>query len=219
MLPLYRKPTGGLRSIHDEVYAVPDLWHADASRIDWNLPCVLSGSFMRCNHRPGSHLARRMLKTGCIEITETLSKFFAARRLFASMALILLTGHPARASASIDFQVIHSVPLRSEGPVFAAIGSQAEVDALNRKLAVAHDEPAFLGPLGPEVDLQRFTLLVIGLGKKPSGGYAVVVSSVRESKEAILVNVLEIRPEKCAVIALITYPSTFLLIPKTIRPV
>ena len=59
------------------------------------------------------------------------------------------------------------------------------------------------------------------VGPKPSSGYAVSISSVREQVAGILVSMLDVGPggAGCAVATMITYPSIFAVIPKTDEPV
>jgi hypothetical protein len=84
---------------------------------------------------------------------------------------------------------------------------------------VGHLDPIAHVP-APDVDFEHFTLLAV-VGRKPSSGYAVSISSVREQGAGILVSVLDVGPggAGCAVATMITYPSIFAVIPKTDEPV
>jgi PrcB C-terminal len=71
----------------------------------------------------------------------------------------------------------------------------------------------------PDGDFEHFTLLAV-VGLKPTGGYAVSISSIREQDAGVLVSVLDVGPGAgCAVTSIVTYPSVYALIPKTDEPV
>lgn len=73
----------------------------------------------------------------------------------------------------------------------------------------------------PEIDFEKYTLLVVATGGRPSGGYSVAVQSVWESESHVEVVALEVRPlgRQCTVTAMVTYPVTFALIPRTSKSV
>jgi len=72
----------------------------------------------------------------------------------------------------------------------------------------------------PDVDFERFTLLAVYMGPMSSGGYSVLIRSVRKQPPGILVSVVEIVPgPQCAVTSMVTYPNVFALISKTDEPI
>lgn len=73
----------------------------------------------------------------------------------------------------------------------------------------------------PEIDFEKYTLLVVASGARPSGGYSVALQSVWESESHVEVMALELRPlgGNCTAIAIVTYPVAFALIPHTSKPV
>lgn len=73
----------------------------------------------------------------------------------------------------------------------------------------------------PEIDFEKYTLLAVAGGARPSGGYSVAVQSVWESESHVDVVALELRPSarKCTVTAIVTYPVAFAMIPRTRKSV
>lgn len=72
-----------------------------------------------------------------------------------------------------------------------------------------------------DVDFTKYTLLVAALGTRPSGGYTVTIRDARDDGTVVHVSVLEVRPRgpDCAATALLTYPTTAALIPRTEKAV
>jgi hypothetical protein len=100
---------------------------------------------------------------------------------------------------------------------FMAVHSQTEWNALWQTLFPTHVEPHGEAPY---VDFSRFTMLVAALGARPGGGYSVVIQHARDDGATVRISVLEVRPGKgCAETALVTYPISIVLIPRTDRPV
>ncbi len=73
----------------------------------------------------------------------------------------------------------------------------------------------------PRVDFGKYTLLVLALGQRPSGGYSAVFQYAYENSSRIDVAALEVRPngKDCTATTSFTYPVTFALIPRTKKPV
>jgi hypothetical protein len=73
----------------------------------------------------------------------------------------------------------------------------------------------------PKIDFNRYTLIVVALGQRPTGGYSVAFHSVRESESQIDVVAHELRPhgKSCIVTTAVTYPVAFALIPVAHKPV
>jgi hypothetical protein len=73
----------------------------------------------------------------------------------------------------------------------------------------------------PRVDFDKYTLLVLALGQRPTGGYSAVFQYAYESSSRIEVAALELRPngKDCTTTQAFTYPVTFALIPRTEKPV
>jgi hypothetical protein len=72
-----------------------------------------------------------------------------------------------------------------------------------------------------DVDFTKYTLLVAALGTRPSGGYTVTIRDARDDGTMVHVSVLEVRPRgpDCTATALLTYPTTAALIPRTDKAV
>jgi hypothetical protein len=63
-------------------------------------------------------------------------------------------------------------------------------------------------------------LLIIALGSRRSGGYAVVFGSIQEFNAEIVVEAYELMPgEDCIVTTGLTYPIGYALIRRTEKPV
>lgn len=73
----------------------------------------------------------------------------------------------------------------------------------------------------PRVDFGKYTLLVLALGQRPTGGYSAVFQYASENSSRIDVAALEVRPngKDCTTTQAVTYPVTFALIPRTKKPV
>ena len=76
-------------------------------------------------------------------------------------------------------------------------------------------------PAPPRVDFSKYTLLVLALGQRPSGGYSALFQYVYERSSSVDVAALEVRPngKDCIVTTAFTHPMTFALIPRTNKPV
>jgi len=72
-----------------------------------------------------------------------------------------------------------------------------------------------------DVDFAKYTLLLVALGTRPSGGYAVTIQDARDDGTVVHVSVLEVRPRgpECAATAIMTHPTTAVLIPRTNKAV
>ncbi|MEP6886533.1 MAG: protease complex subunit PrcB family protein [Gammaproteobacteria bacterium] len=73
----------------------------------------------------------------------------------------------------------------------------------------------------PDVDFDRFTLLLITDGPKPTPGYSTAISSIWEGPK-ILVTVINVRPvfeNNCATAQVVTTPTVVALIPKANKPI
>lgn len=72
-----------------------------------------------------------------------------------------------------------------------------------------------------DVDFTKYTLLLVALGTRPSGGYAVAIQDARDDGTVVHVSVLEVRPRgpECAATALVTHPTTAVLIPRSDKAV
>jgi hypothetical protein len=74
-------------------------------------------------------------------------------------------------------------------------------------------------PVAPQLDFENYQILAGGLGMKPSGGNILSVENVQELDDIIDIHVLSITPgASCVSIAMISYPSTTILVKKTDKP-
>jgi hypothetical protein len=72
----------------------------------------------------------------------------------------------------------------------------------------------------PKIDLDKYTLIMIFLGRKPNPGYSVKITDVREYQDKVVVQAVETEPQPDALYAqVIVYPYDSVLIPKTDKPI
>lgn len=72
----------------------------------------------------------------------------------------------------------------------------------------------------PMVDFSKNTLLALFSGEKPSGGYFITVEEVVDVGDRVVVRVKQASPgEDCVTTQALTYPHTFVAIPKTDKPI
>jgi hypothetical protein len=142
--------------------------------------------------------------------------------IFKHSVLLALTGIGAIASvcatAESPWLEIISLPLfrfspSARGETFQAVRSQGEWRALQTPQSNPGAAP---GSPVPIVDFAKYTLLLVSLGTKPSGGYAAIIRDARDDGEVIRVSVVEVRPGRtCATTSVLTYPTAAALIPRT----
>ncbi|BCG64381.1 MAG: hypothetical protein methR_P2154 [Methyloprofundus sp.] len=74
-------------------------------------------------------------------------------------------------------------------------------------------------PTAPVLDFENYQILAGGLGMQSHGGAFLTVETVQELENSISVHVLLVRPgPDCTLPAVISYPSTAILIKKTDKP-
>jgi hypothetical protein len=146
--------------------------------------------------------------------------------IFKHSVLLALIGIGAIASVSatadspwleITSLPLFRFPLSAHAETFQVVRSHDEWKALQTSQS---NPSAALGSPFPIVDFAKYTLLLVSLGTKPSGGYTAIIRDARDDGEVIRVSVVEIRPGRtCATISTLTYPTTAALIPRTDKAV
>jgi hypothetical protein len=138
--------------------------------------------------------------------------------MLAFLCLWSSAGAGAQGLNSFEVFAPHSSSLEMgmERPLQRVLTSEAEWRAVWSEIqSRTRDETAL-----PEIDWQRNMMLVIALGSRRSGGYAVVFGSIYESNAEIRVEVYEMMPgEDCVVTTGVTYPMGYALIRRTEKPV
>jgi len=140
--------------------------------------------------------------------------------LCSRLACLFLFALPAlgdQIDGQIDFQVIHpKFGPTAPGPSYLAIRTRAEFDATLQSFTTAT-------PPLPVIDFDHYTLLMANAGPKPSGGYAIIFSSVhevhREAVPTVAVFLLDLGPGTCPRTDELTHAIAFALIPKTNEPI
>lgn len=144
---------------------------------------------------------------------------FTRGRLFAAahLAAVVVTTGAMASEPPLDLQVISDVSFRAPPPVYVAIHSKNEWTALLGTLK----GDSLTQPSGtlPNIDFDRFTLLIASSGTRANLGYSLAFSSVRKFDGAIIVSVLDVSPGICPTAQAISYPQITALIPKTKDPV
>jgi hypothetical protein len=145
------------------------------------------------------------------------------------MALILISAFPLVSAAEglIPFEIYFPDTLPScqfRTSAAKAITTIREWDAFWREARSHQSEDlsqSCENPAPPHVDFSKYTLLVLALGQRPSGGYSALFQYVYEYSSRIDVAALEVRPhgKDCIVTTSFTHPMTFALIPRTNKPV
>ncbi|MFB9077076.1 protease complex subunit PrcB family protein [Flavobacterium procerum] len=109
----------------------------------------------------------------------------------------------------------YSVKTLTDTPSAVAIGTQETMD----KVFTKHSNTCPVAS-DPAIDFTKNALIGIFSGKKPSSGYEIKIASIVENSCEIIVNYFEKEPatgETTTPSA--TYPSDFVLIPKTSKPI
>jgi hypothetical protein len=140
--------------------------------------------------------------------------------LCVSFPLLAEAGH-----GLVSFEAYY--PVRAavvRRPVAKAIGTSEEWKRFWAEIeshSSAGDDNTSAISDAPGPDFSRYTVLVVALGTRPSGGYSVAFHSVRESESQIDAIVYELRPrgKNCTVTAAISFPVAFALIARTDKPV
>jgi hypothetical protein len=142
------------------------------------------------------------------------------RQLAIFVVLCVCSSASAEAQGLSSFEVFvpysYSSHMGLERPLQRVLTSEVEWREVWSEIQRRTDDELAL----PEVDWERNGMLVIALGSRPSGGYAVVVGSVREFKAEIQVEAYELMPgDDCIVTTGLTYPIGYALIRRTEKPV
>jgi PrcB C-terminal len=149
-------------------------------------------------------------------------------RLGIAVVTSVLICSPLSAMTTIDFQVVdlRGVP-RFRDPVYLAIRTRDEWISFTKLRGEDPPQPPtvpgqILTPIPQppvsEIDFDRYSLLVIGIGGRT--GYSVSVQQVREMGNELWVQYVVLRPgNDCAVAQVYVHPYVTVLIPQTNKPV
>jgi len=151
-------------------------------------------------------------------------------RLLSALLISLTTAAAHAQVQHIDFQVIN-LPRNGGSEVhYLAVRSQ---DEWTRVWQTGSIEPTLSGAPQPsrtprpppKIDFSRFILLMASTGVKPSSGYKTIFDSVDtapasmtgalSNKTATTVNVIEMGPGNCPVMAALWSSVSYALIPQT----
>jgi hypothetical protein len=159
-------------------------------------------------------------------------------RFVAPLLVSMLTGPTIPTSIAndhpfaVDYQIVHFIrgPL-PRSPSYFSIRSQDELVAWWNMpdsdvfqappVPTGNPEHPFTAPNRPmpEIDFDRYTLLVAKAGVKPSGGFDVVFASLTDLS-TLSVGVLETTPgHDCVSATVLIHPVAMALIPHTDKPI
>ncbi len=72
----------------------------------------------------------------------------------------------------------------------------------------------------PPVNMDDYTIIGYNMGQKPNSGYYIEVKDVIEKQDTVLIKADTVSPgENCLTLQVISYPTTYIAIPKTQKPV
>ncbi|WP_264553651.1 protease complex subunit PrcB family protein [Flavobacterium sp. N2038] len=109
----------------------------------------------------------------------------------------------------------YSIKTLPPNPAAIVLGSQEKLDQYFTK----HENTCTV-PSDPTIDFTKNLLVGIFSGMKPTNGYSIKMTSIVENKCQMIINFYESSPQAGEVILQTpTYPSDFILIPKTNKPI
>jgi PrcB C-terminal len=119
---------------------------------------------------------------------------------------------------------LHGSDAGSEKRSFNVVRSQSEWSTYWEPFFKSRSEVAATTPYPPipepPIDFDKHTLLVVRAGMKPTGGYTIEFSSVRDYGEMLVVSLLETVPGRsCGVTETLTYPTAAALITRTTKEI
>ncbi|SDY34599.1 hypothetical protein [Nitrosomonas halophila] len=144
------------------------------------------------------------------------------RALIGSLLVLAVVCTTHGSAADIYSHIVLKLPyaLRSDAPWIRIIQTQEEWESLYQQmladnlLILDEVEPA------PLIDFQNFQLIAGGLGMRPHIGDRLLIESVHELEDEIIIQVLEVRRTGyCIVLPALSYPSATILIRKTHKPI
>ena len=157
---------------------------------------------------------------------ETAANFGASAHVFVWLVIVgglVSASARERDTQPVQFQLFLSNHVFSQygGPEHASLAAlQSKREWMHLWSQMEPHLPHEMNQTGslplPSIDFDRHTLIVAAAGKRPSGGFSVVIRSVAESESEVLVSVVEEQPGRnCVVTDSLTYPIALALIPRT----
>ena len=129
----------------------------------------------------------------------------ASRLIFSLAGLVALGCTSAKAPASVDTRPYEILTRQSDG------GGNIrfyEILTTEKDVSMLSDDERLSRRVLPS-EARTSTFLVLNMGEKPTGGYALDVESVKEIPERIIVTLKEVEPEPGSMnIQQVTYPYT-----------
>jgi hypothetical protein len=136
--------------------------------------------------------------------------------VFVFLNLMLLSTTSFAQTGFVNYTVLNSALLRISAPTNVVIRTLSQWKTFYQKNTVGIINPA---PL-PIIDFNKQEVIVLSNGSQATGGYTLLVSSVNETVQNIVVNSLFVKPSaNCVVTMMITYPASLIVIPKNAKPV
>ncbi len=148
---------------------------------------------------------------------------YLLRKIFLFIVLITMsTGVVAQEAPEIFSHTVLKLPfdLKSDEPWSKIIRTQEEWEMFYIELLEENTVDTVIPSVLPQIDFETFQVVTGGIGFRPSSGYSVSVRQTIELSDTIYIGVLVVSPGKnCLSAAVVTYPSTTLLIKKTSKPI
>lgn len=145
---------------------------------------------------------------------------------FFLVGVLMLTPAIAFAQEVPDFIYSHTVlklpyEPKVDEPWSRVITTQEEWEKFYLQLIDENARDTTITFVTPKIDFNTYQVVTGSIGVRSSGGYSVSVEKVYELSDAIIaINVIVTRPGSyCVVAAMVTYPSTAILIKKTTKPI
>ncbi len=145
------------------------------------------------------------------------------RKIWVKAAIIfsILCWSCIQASANSVFSYAQiNVPfeVRVDGTWIQVIEDQEDWEAFYAENAQNYYEPDSEFSIPPEIDFEAYTIIAGGLGAG-SANRSLSISSVNADSSATHVNALVLTGRGCIVLAVATYPTVVILIPKPMADV
>ncbi len=122
------------------------------------------------------------------------------------IACLLMLGSPAYEELDFEHVDLPNVAVSERG-VRVFLNRDSLEDFISKRTRVLD------GFTLPDIDFERYMVVGVFLGRKPTGGYSLEVDRVILKGDELLVEVKEICPNKGQpVLMVITYPYSFILV-------
>jgi len=144
---------------------------------------------------------------------------------FFLVGVLILAPAIAFAQEVPDFIYSHTVlklpyEFKVDEPWSRVITTQEEWEKFYLQLIDENAGDTTITFVTPKIDFNTYQVITGSIGFRSSGGYSVSVEKIHELNDAVAIDVIVTKPgSNCVVPAMVTYPSTAILIKKTTKPI